>query len=83
MKTPFYHEYENRRPLAVLPLSNFGGLAILDTLTECGETLIVAAWDFGTGYQNIRRHRVQETTSGRPFIRKGNRRFYLDQMTRI
>lgn len=83
MKTTLSKQYESRRPLAVLPLSNFGCLAILDTLTECGETLIIAAWDFGTGYQNTRRHRVQETTSGRPFIRKGNRRFYLDQMQRI
>lgn len=83
MKTPLYLEYMNRRPSAVLPLSNFGGLAILDTLSEYGETFIVAAWDFGTGYKNIHRHKVQETTSGRFFIRKGNRRFYLDQMTRI
>lgn len=32
MKTTLSKQYESRRPLAVLPLSNFGGLAILDIL---------------------------------------------------
>lgn len=83
MKTTLSKQYESRRPLAVLPLSNFGGLAILDILSECGDSIIIAAWNFGRGYENTRRHTVKETTSGRSFIRKGNRRFYLDQMQRI
>ena len=32
MKTTLSKQYESRRPLAVLPLSNFGGLAILDSV---------------------------------------------------
>ena len=83
METTLSKQYESRRPLAVLPLSNFGGLAILDIINECGDTVIVAAWNFGRGYENTRRYTVKETTSGRSFIRKGNRRFYLDQMLRI
>ena len=83
MKTTLSKQYESRRPLAVLPLSNFGGIAVLDVINECGGTVIVAAWNFGRGYENTRRHTVKETTSGRSFIRKGNRRFYLDQMVRI
>ena len=83
MKNTLSKQYESRRPLAVLPLSNFGGLAVLDIINECGDTVIVAAWNFGRGYENTRRHTVKETTSGRSFIRKGNHRFYLDQMVRI
>ena len=79
MKTPLYKEYANRQPLAVLPLSNFGGLAVLDILPNYGETLYIVAWDFGTGYQQIRRHKEQYSTAGRPFFTKGNRRYYLDQ----
>ena len=83
MKTPLYKEYANRQPLAVLPLSNFGGLAILDTLPNYGETVHVVAWDFGTRCQQIRRHKEQYSSDGRPFITKGNRRFYLNLFMKI
>ena len=83
MKITLSKQYESRRPLAALPLSNFGSLVILDILSECGDSIIIAAWNFGRGYENIHRHTVKQTTSVRFFIWKGNRRFYLDQMQRI
>lgn len=83
MNTPLYQKYANTRPVAVFPLSNFGGLAILDHFYEYGEDYFITAWDFGTGYQKIRRNRVQYTPSGRPFLRKESYRFYLDEIMRI
>lgn len=76
-----YVKYSDAKPVGVVPLCNFGGLAVLDVL-DGGQTL-VAAWDFGTGYQKIRRYTVQCTEGGRDFIRKEGRRFYLDEIMRV
>lgn len=73
--------YRNAAPVGVVALSSFGGLAVLEVME--GDGVLVAAWDFGAGYDKIRRHKIQETTGGRAFIRKGGRRFYLDEIMRV
>lgn len=76
---PLYKQYENAAPVGVYVLSNFGGLAILDIISdECA----VCAWSFGDGFQKIRRHKIYYTYTGRAYIRKGGARYYLDQITR-
>ena len=77
--TPLYKQYEDSAPVGVYVLSNFGGLAVLDIPDD--ETA-VCAWDWGTGYQNIRRHKIHTTYTGRAYIRKGGRRYYFDQIMR-
>lgn len=77
--TPLYKQFENAAPVGVYVLSNFGGLAVLDIQDD--ETA-VCAWHFGKGYQNIRRHRIHTTYTGRAYIRKGGRRYYFDQIMR-
>lgn len=72
--------YRHAAPVGVYPLNNFGGLAILDIIND--ETA-VAAWSYGEEYENIRRHQIFYTYTGRAYIRKAGRRFYLDQILRV
>lgn len=71
-------KYANAKPIATRPLSAWGGLVILDV---DGDTA-VAAFEFGTGFQNIRRHKIQTTPGGRSYIWKGRTRYYLDEIAR-
>ena len=73
-----YKEYENTKPVGVLPLSNWGGLEILAlNYEEC-----IACFNWGTGRQMIRRHSIIYTASGRAYIRKAGHRYYLDEIMR-
>lgn len=68
--------YKNAAPVGVHTLNNFGGLAILDI---DGDTA-TAAYHFGEGYKQIRRHNIYYTFTGRAYIRKSGRRYYFDQI---
>ena len=80
MQTTLKKQYENAAPVGVYPICNFGGLAIL-AIDDASEKAI-CAWSFGNGYENVRRHRIQYTYTGRAYIRKGGRRYYFDQIMR-
>ena len=69
-------QYENTKPVGVLPLSNWGGLEILER--NCEEA--VACFNFGHGREMIRRHKIIYTANGRAYIRKAGRRYYFDMM---
>lgn len=72
-------QYKNAAPVGVHTLNNFGGLAILDIDGEKA----TAAYNFGDGYKQIRRHNIYYTFTGRAYIRKSGRRFYFDQIIKI
>ena len=72
------HYYKNAVPIGTYPLCNFGGLAILAIEGEQA----VAAFNFGDGYKQIRRHTIFYTYTGRAYIRKNGRRYYFDQIIR-
>ena len=72
--------YKEAAPIGVYIMNNFGGLAILDILSD---ESVIAAWYYGEGYKDIRRHQVYYTHTGRAYIRKAGRRFYLDQIARL
>lgn len=72
--------YKEASPVGVYIMNNFGGLAILDILSD---ESVIAAWHYGEGYEGIRRHQVYYTYTGRAYIRKAGRRFYLDQIMRL
>ena len=77
---PLYKFAAENRPTGVLPLCNWGGVAvwILDGFgDEC-----IAAFDFGSGYQHVHRHYIHVSPSGREYIKKGNARYYFDEMMR-
>jgi hypothetical protein len=77
---PLYKQYENAAPVGVYTICNFGGLAILE-IDESSESA-VCAWSYGDGYQNIRRHKIHYTYTGRAYVRKNGRRYYFDQIMR-
>lgn len=71
--------YKNAAPMGVHTLNNFGGLAILDIDGEKA----TAAYNFGDGYKQIRRHNIYYTFTGRAYIRKSGRRYYFDQILKL
>ena len=71
--------YKNADPVGLYTLCNFGGLVVLDIDDEKA----TAAFDFGDGYQQIRRHTIFYTYTGRAYIRKGGTRYYFDQIMRL
>lgn len=74
-------KYRDARPLATVPLCNFGGLVILD-LDAAAETA-VSGFDFGNGPEKIRVTRIHTAQSGRMYIRRYGVLYYLDEMVRI
>lgn len=72
------HYYKNAVPVGVYPMSNFGGLAILAIEGDAA----VAAFNWGEGYKQIRRHTIYYTYTGRAYIRKNGQRYYFDQIMR-
>ena len=73
------HHYKNAMPIGVYTICNFGGLAILSIEAEQA----VAAFNWGEGYKEIRRHKIHYTHTGRAYIRKRGRRYYFDQIMRV
>lgn len=73
--------YKDARPIVVYPITNFGGLVILDI--DYIDNCVVTAWDFGDGYMSIRRHKVYYSASGRDYIVKAKRRYYIDDFVRV
>lgn len=76
MTEPLYKKYANTKPLGVLPLSNWGGLEILDINCESA----VACFNWGTGRQMIKRHTITYCSNGRAYIRKQGKRYYFDEI---
>lgn len=77
---PLYKKYAETKTVGYYCMSNWGGLEILD-YEYCGE-YAVACFNFGGVRQQIRRHKVQVSDSGRLYIRKQGRRYYFDQILR-
>ena len=72
------HFYRDAAPLGIYPMCNFGGLAILALEHDTA----IAAFNWGEGYTQIRRHKISYTYTGRAYIRKNGQRFYFDQIIR-
>ena len=75
---PLYRYVNETAPAAVLALSNCFGLAVFDVSgDEC-----IAAWHNGNSFSGAHRHAVYYSPAGRAFIKKGGRRWYLDDFIR-
>lgn len=77
-----YRTYENTKAIGTYALSNFGGIEILDILYGIDD-YAVACFNFGTGRQQIRKHKIQYTPAGRAYIRKQGIRYYFDEIMRV
>lgn len=81
-KMPLYKKYAETKAIGYYCECNWGGLEIL--AVENGfEDYAIACFNFGSGRQQIRRHKIQHFDSGRCFIRKQGRRYYFDQIMRV
>lgn len=83
MKKPLYQVYGNRKPDGVACINNFGGLVTYWPEPDDTETDIVTAWCFDGVALGFHRNKIYYTTSGRAYLRKGNTRFYLDEIMRV
>lgn len=81
MKHPLYKQYADTKPLAVFGLCNFGGIEVL-CLNE-QEDYVISCFEFGTGRQNIRKHKIEYSKSGEPFFRVHNKRYYLRDFMKV
>jgi hypothetical protein len=78
-RVPLYKRYANKQACGVCYMGQFGGLELLDIdACEGDYGVAVACFNWGTGRQKIRRHKIQLSESGRAFIRKEGIRFYFD-----
>ena len=74
-KKPLYKYVNETDPAAVLTLSNCFGVGLFDVSgDEC-----IAAWHNGESYTGAHRHCIHYSTAGRPYIKKGPWRLYIDQ----
>lgn len=78
MMIPLYKQYEAARPVAAQTITN--NLAIV--IYRLNDAEAVAAWvhEYPTTFH---RHNIIYTSTGRAFIRKGGRRWYLDEFIKV
>ena len=78
---PLYKFVQREKPNGVMTMCNTFGVAVW--LNDPRGENCVAAWHNGTQYYNAHNHMIHYSYSGRPFIKKGNLRLYLDQFLRV
>lgn len=84
MRTPLYKRYAEKQACGYYGMCNFGGLEILDIDACRGDYgSAIACFNFGTGRQQIRWHKIYVAPSGRAFIRKQGIRYYFDQILKV
>ena len=77
-------EYKDKKPIAVYPMSNWGGVEILDIIYGIDD-YVVARFNFGDGDVDNRMHRykIKYNKSGIPFFSMGGNRVRLDECMRV
>lgn len=67
--------------LAILPMSNWGGLGIISI--EYGiEDKVTTAFDFGNGMENISTDKIRTNAKGEDYFIKFGRRHYIREFMR-
>ena len=74
-----YQIYKTSPVIGYKAESNWGGLEILNMI----EDKVIACFNYGSGRQNIRSHKIYTTVNGRSYFRKMGRRYYLDEIMRV
>ena len=82
MKQALYKKYAETAAIGYYAMGIFGGLEILDIIHGI-DNYAVACFNFGTGRQKIRRHKIYSTPTGRNYIRKEGDQYYFDEMMRV
>ena len=76
-------QYQDKPPIATLPLTNFGGLGILDVHYEYGESYVIVAFFNGNLVGNIRKHKLMLSKTLDQYFRRGNSTYYLNEFIRV
>lgn len=83
---PMYKRYKKSKPAGTMAFCNTFGIAIWDPDDEDRNKdncdLIAAWWSADSNYLGFHRHKIYYTQGARPYIRKGEMRIYLDEVTR-
>lgn len=75
-------QYENKKAIGMLPLSNFGGIEVLDIIYGIDD-YVIACMNYGNGRQHIRKHKLYTTAKGRTYFLKLGNRCYMDEILRV
>lgn len=73
---------DDYKPVGVLNLCNFGGLAIMEIDSDIDDYVIVCD-NYGDGYKNISKCRVCYNAKGRPYFTRHKQRYYLNEFMRV
>lgn len=75
-------KYIDRIAVAVLPFTAYHGVEIIEDDFNCPDAQVVAAFYRPCHRDCIRVHNVHYTSSGRAYIWKLHKRYYLDEFMR-
>lgn len=79
----FQHEFgtypDDYKPAGVLPLCNFGGMAIMEIKGD----YVYVCDNYGDGYKNITKNLIQYTKYGKPFFRRNAQVWYLSDFMKV
>ena len=70
------------KPVGVLTLCNFGGLAIMEIEHGIDDYVIVCD-NYENGYKNITRNKINYNAKGNPYFIRNGRRWYLSEFMRV
>lgn len=84
MKNKTYEDIKKglKKPCGGLCLCNWGGLVVYEIIYGIDDA-IISGFDYGNGPQDLRTTKIYYTCGGRAYIRRYNRRYYLDEISRF
>ena len=77
-----YTNTKDYTAIASYPTCNFGGLVVLSINQDFNNT-VTSGFDFGNGLQGVRTTSIHYTITGRPYIIRYQKAYYLDEMIRL
>lgn len=73
---------ENKKFIAVCPMSNFGGIGIISINYGIDDT-VTTAFNFGDGIKNISTAKLRCNAKGEDYFIKFGRRYYIRDFMRV
>lgn len=73
---------KDHKPIAVYPLSNFGGLAIMD-IENRFDIYVYVVDNYGDGYKNLTKNKVYYNEHGKMYFVRYGKRYYLDNFMKV
>jgi len=77
-----YVSTKNYTAIASYPTCNFGGLVLLSNNQGFNNT-VTSGFDYGDGLRGVRTTSIHYTATGRPYIIRYQKAYYLDEMIKL